>query len=77
MSAQNNPEGRGFTDMRVKQGDDDVVGLSFRLQVGATVAINQNFNRLEILFFTNERANKSSPRSDGSSKHQSNGNRQD
>jgi hypothetical protein len=30
--------------------------LSFRLREGATVAVNQNFNRLEVLFITNERA---------------------
>jgi hypothetical protein len=58
-SMQHNPEGRGFTNMRVEQRDDVVV-LSFRLQVGASVAINQSFNRLEIVFYTNERANKNS-----------------
>lgn len=56
ISTRNETNGRGFTDMRVEQRDEDVV-LSFRLQPGATVAVNQNFNRLDVVFITNERAN--------------------
>jgi hypothetical protein len=48
--------GRGFAEMRVEQRNDEVL-LSFRLQQGATVSINQNFNRLDVVFMTNERAN--------------------
>lgn len=56
ISTRNETNGRGFTDLRIEQRDDDVV-LSFRLQQGATVAVNQNFNRLDVVFITNERAN--------------------
>jgi hypothetical protein len=48
--------GRGFAEMRIEQRDDDVM-FSFRLEQGATVAVNQNFNRLDVIFNTNERAN--------------------
>ena len=47
---------RGFADMRIEQRDDDIM-LSFRLQQGATVAVNQHFNRLDVIFITNEQAN--------------------
>ncbi|HEX8843723.1 MAG TPA: hypothetical protein VF791_03715 [Pyrinomonadaceae bacterium] len=49
--------GRGFTDLRVEQRDDDVV-LSFILQIGASVSFNQTFNRLDVVFITNEQAYK-------------------
>ena len=55
VSALNDASGRGFADMRVEQRETDVI-LSFRVQQDATVAINQNFNRLEIVFNTNEQA---------------------
>ena len=45
--------GRGFADMRVEQREDGLL-LSFRLQTGATVAVNQSFNRLDLIFVTNE-----------------------
>lgn len=50
---QNNPQGRGFADMRVEESGEDVV-VSFRLQPGASVSVNQSFNRLEINFLTND-----------------------
>ncbi len=56
VSPRGDANGRGFADMRIEQRDDDVM-LSFRLQPGATVAVNQNFNRLDVVFITNERAN--------------------
>jgi hypothetical protein len=56
ISARRDESGRGFADMRVEQRETDVI-LSFRIQQDATVAINQNFNRLEIIFITNEQAN--------------------
>ena len=56
VQTRSDPSGRGFADMRVEQREDDVM-FSFRLQPGATVAFNQNFNRLEVVFNTNERAN--------------------
>jgi hypothetical protein len=56
VSTRSDASGRGFADMRVEQRDDDVM-FSFRLQQGATVTVNQNFNRLDIVFITNERAN--------------------
>lgn len=55
--AQQNGQGRGFADLRFEQRGDDVV-LSFILQNGATVSFNQNFNRLDVVFITNEQANK-------------------
>jgi len=55
--AHSYPAGRGFTDMRVEQSGDDVV-ITFLLQLGATVHVNQSFNRLEINFLANERASK-------------------
>jgi len=54
----NNPGGRGFADLRAEQSGDDVL-VSFRLQAGATVHLNQTFNRLAIEFLTNERAVRS------------------
>jgi hypothetical protein len=48
--------GRGFAEMLIEQREETVL-LSFRLQQGATVAVNQNFNRLDIIFMTNEQAN--------------------
>ncbi len=56
VSTRSDANGRGFADLRIEQRDDDVM-LSFRLQPGATVAVNQNFNRLDVVFITNERAN--------------------
>lgn len=58
FSARNNPAGRGFADMRIEQGEEDVV-ISFRLQPGASVSVNQSFNRLEINFLTNDGAKES------------------
>lgn len=55
-SARRDESGRGFADMRVEQRDENVM-LSFRLQQGATVTVKQNFNRLDVVFMTNERAN--------------------
>lgn len=54
--ARRDESGRGFAEMRVEQREENVM-LSFRLQQGATVAVKQNFNRLEVVFMTNERAN--------------------
>jgi hypothetical protein len=48
--------GRGFADMRIEERDTDVM-LSFHLQPGASVAVNQSFNRLDVVFSTNELAN--------------------
>jgi hypothetical protein len=56
IPAHRDATGRGFADMRVEERNDEVL-LSFRLQPGATVAVNQNFNRLDVVFITNERAN--------------------
>ena len=56
VSQRRDESGRGFADMRIEQRDENVM-LSFRLQTGATVAVNQNFNRLDVVFMTNERAN--------------------
>ena len=56
VSAGKDESGRGFADMRVEQRETDAL-LSFRVQQDATVNINQNFNRLEIVFITNEQAN--------------------
>ena len=49
--------GRGFADLRVEEREDGLV-ISFRLQTGATVAVNQTFNRLDLIFITNEPANR-------------------
>lgn len=49
--------GRGFADLRVEQREDGLL-ISFRLQTGATVAVNQTFNRLDVLFITNEPAGR-------------------
>jgi hypothetical protein len=54
--ARRDESGRGFAEMRVEQREENVM-LSFRLQQGATVAVKQNFNRLDVVFMTNERAN--------------------
>lgn len=56
VSTRGNESGRGFAEMRIEQRDENLM-LSFRLQQGATVAVNQNFNRLDVIFMTNERAN--------------------
>jgi hypothetical protein len=58
VSPSEGESGRGFAEMRVEQRDENVM-LSFRLQQGATVAVNQNFNRLDVVFSTNERAKPS------------------
>jgi hypothetical protein len=55
--AQGNINGRGFSDMKVEPRGHDIL-LSFRLQVGASVYVRQNFNRLDLVFSMNERANK-------------------
>lgn len=60
VSALTDESGRGFTEMRIEQRDENVM-LSFRLQQGATVAVNQHFNRLDVVFLTNERANSARP----------------
>lgn len=57
ISTRNQENGHAFADMRVEERDGDIL-LSFRLQSGATVAVNQNFNRLDVVFTTNERANQ-------------------
>ncbi|HKQ53930.1 MAG TPA: hypothetical protein VJT74_16260 [Pyrinomonadaceae bacterium] len=44
---------RGFADLRVEEREADLL-ISFRLQTGATVAVSQTFNRLDVLFMTNE-----------------------
>ncbi|MDT5061428.1 MAG: hypothetical protein QOH63_1887 [Acidobacteriota bacterium] len=59
IGEQSELNGNGFAGLRIEQRNDDVV-ISFRLQQGATVNISRNFNRLEILFLTNEQANKTS-----------------
>ena len=56
VSTRSDADGRGFADLRIEQRDEGIV-FSFRLQQGATVAINQNFNRLDVVFITNEWAN--------------------
>ncbi|HEX8922703.1 MAG TPA: hypothetical protein VF766_14605 [Pyrinomonadaceae bacterium] len=55
ISARKDETGRGFADMRIDERDENVM-LSFSLQQGATVNVKQNFNRLDVLFMTNERA---------------------
>ena len=60
VSALKDVSGRGFAEMRIEQRDENVM-LSFRLQQGATVAVNQHFNRLDVVFITNERANSARP----------------
>jgi hypothetical protein len=57
INAKGDARGRGFEEMRVEGRGDDVV-LSFHLRQGATVRIGQNFNRLEITFYTNEHISK-------------------
>jgi hypothetical protein len=47
--AQGGLSGRGFTDAQVTQRGDDVV-ISFRLLPGTRARVNQQFNRLEIVF---------------------------
>ena len=47
--------GHGFADLRIEQRDQDTM-FSFRLVQGATVNVNQTFNRLDISFITNEYA---------------------
>lgn len=44
----------GFADMRVEERDGDLL-LSFRLQTGASVLVKQSFNRMDVVFNTNER----------------------
>lgn len=56
ISARAEESGSGFAEMRIEQRDGTVM-LSFRLQQGSTVVFNQSFNRLEVVFMTNERAN--------------------
>ena len=58
FSLRHSPSGRGFADMRVEQGEDDVV-VSFLLQPGASVSVSQSFNRLELNFLTNEQEKES------------------
>lgn len=54
INKQQNPQGRGFADLRIEQRDDAFV-LSFRLQPGASVNIKQLFHQLHVIFYTNER----------------------
>jgi len=56
ISARSDAGGRGFADLSIEHRDDHVM-FSFRLQQGATVAVNQNFNRLDVVFFANEQVN--------------------
>jgi hypothetical protein len=56
VSQRSEESGRGFADMRIEERDTEVM-LSFHLQPGASVAVNQSFNRLDIVFSTNELAN--------------------
>ena len=58
FNRRHNTTGSGFADMRVEQGEDDVI-VSFLLQPGASVSVNQSFNRLELNFLTNETATAS------------------
>ena len=51
---------RGFADLRVEEREAGLV-ISFRLQTGSTVAVSQNFNRLEVLFVTNEQPARPGP----------------
>ena len=51
---------RGFADLRVEERGDGLL-ISFRLQTGATVAVSQNFNRLEVVFATNEQLSRPRP----------------
>ena len=51
------PPGRGFADLRVEQREDGLL-ISFRLQTGATVAVNQSFNRLDVVFVINEQMSR-------------------
>lgn len=46
--------GRIFTDLRVESRGDDLL-LSLRLQMGESVYVRQQFNRLEVGLNTNER----------------------
>ena len=55
--ATDNLSGRGFRDMRVEPRGTDIL-LSFRVEVGASVHVRQHFNRLDVVFSTNERANR-------------------
>jgi hypothetical protein len=57
ISTRHEESGQAFADMRVEERDGDFL-LSFRLQSGATVAVNQSFNRLDVVFIMNERANQ-------------------
>ena len=61
VSARSDAGGRGFADLRIEQRDEHVM-FSFRLQQGATVAVNQNFNRLDVVFITNEQVNSKEPK---------------
>lgn len=45
--------GRGFADARVQRRGDDVV-LSFRVQEGAKPRVSQRFNKLDVIFATQE-----------------------
>jgi hypothetical protein len=51
---------RGFADLRVEQREDGLL-ISFRLNMGASVSVNQNFNRLDVVFITNEQPGRSGP----------------
>ena len=51
---------RGFSDLRVEEREDGLL-ISFRLQTGATVAVSQNFNRLDVVFITNEQSGRPKP----------------
>lgn len=51
---------RGFADLRVEEREADLL-ISFRLQTGSTVAVSQNFNRLDVVFVTNEESARPRP----------------
>ncbi|MBD0370695.1 MAG: TolC family protein [Pyrinomonadaceae bacterium] len=50
---ETNLKGRGFEDAQLQKRENDAV-LSFRLQPGTTARVIQKFNRLEILFSSDE-----------------------
>jgi TolA-binding protein len=60
-AAQSVVVGRGFTAARIEPSDGDVL-LTFHLEAGATVRVAQNFNRLDIIFTSEDQspANESS-----------------
>jgi hypothetical protein len=59
ISSRSEAGERGFADMRIEERNGEIL-LSFRLEQGSTVSVSQNFNRLDVVFMTNERANSAS-----------------